>query len=117
MIFFSSISIIINVKKSFLFDSGRKKYGGEKDLVRCVFPQRHFFCEELVAVVVEGGDGVGAEVDREAGGGESVVRVAFEELEDAEAIDTLGAGVDEKTARFEILAQGLPKAVGGKLMA
>ena len=41
----------------------------------------------------------------------------FEELQDAETVDTLVAGVDEELAAFEVFAQWSPDICGSQLLA
>lgn len=57
------------------------------------------------------------EVDWELRWRESEVGICFEELEDAEAVDSLGAGVDKEVTVFEVVAQWLPEVVGAELLA
>jgi hypothetical protein len=79
--------------------------------------QPHLFGKKLVAVGVEGRDGVALEVDWELRWRESEVGICFEELEDAEAVDSLGAGVDKEVAPLEFGTQGLPEVMGAKLLS
>ena len=73
--------------------------------------------EELVAVAVERFDGVATEVDGELGSGDAIGRVVFEKLEDAETVNTFGAGVDEEVGGMEVAAEGGPKVGGAELLA
>lgn len=70
-----------------------------------------------MAVGVEGGDGVAAEIDGELFDGEAAGGGVLEVLEYAEAVEALVAGVDEAVAALEVAAQGLPELVGGELLA
>ena len=73
--------------------------------------------EELVAVAVERFDGVATEVDGELGRGHAIGGVVFEKLEDAETVNTFGAGVDEEVGGMEVAAEGGPKVGGAELLA
>lgn len=79
--------------------------------------QLHFFGKKLIAVGVEARDGVGEEVDGHLGGREAESGIVFEVLQDAEAVDTLGTGMDEECLGFEVFTQSPPKVVGGQLLA
>lgn len=71
----------------------------------------------MAAVVVEEGYGVVEEVDGKGRRRQSVGGGIFEELEDAEAVDPLGTGVNEEVAALEVGAEGRPKVVGGELLS
>lgn len=69
-----------------------------------------------MAVGVEGGDGVEAEIDGKVLYGEAAGGAVLEVLEDAEAVEALVAGMDKAVARLEVTPQRLPKLVGGELL-
>lgn len=72
--------------------------------------------EELVAVGLKGGQGVGEEVDRQGCFRQPESGVAFEELEYTEPVDTFGAGMDETVGGVKIATERLPKVVGAQLL-
>lgn len=69
-----------------------------------------------MAVGVEGGDGVVAEIDGEVFYGEAAGGGVLEVLEYAEAVEALVAGMDEAIAALEVTPQGLPKLICGELL-
>ena len=75
--------------------------------------ERHLFGEEPTAIFVKAVDRVVEEVDGQSGRGKAVGGGIFEVLEDAEAVDTLGTGMDEEMAALEVGTEGRPKVVGG----
>ena len=75
--------------------------------------ERHLFGEEATAVFVKAVDRVMEKIDGEGGRGQAVGRGVLKILEDAEAVDTLGTGMDEEVAALEVGTEGRPKVVGG----
>lgn len=75
--------------------------------------ERHLFGEEPTAVFVQTVDRVMEKIDGEGGRGQAVGGGVLKILEDAEAVDTLGTGMDEEVAALEVGTEGRPKVVGG----
>ena len=75
--------------------------------------ERHLFIEKDTAVFVKAVDRVMEKIDGEGGRGQAVGRGVLKILEDAEAVDTLGTGMDEEVAALEVGTEGRPKVVGG----